>query len=361
MARLRKRKVKGGYQWYVDYQYEGRRYVQSTKTSDLNTAKRILQDIQGRIARGIFKLEDYDQKHVRLSDFLEEYFAYAASLKKPHTIINERNYAKKFMAFVGNVNLRSLDTRALDKWRVHLSSKVSATTFNLERRTLQSALQVAVKWKYLEVNPFKGVEKAKTEEKRLFMEDSELQKIFNLIDQDIKTLRVIKHKSFLRKFRLLLTFLLNTGLRRNEALNLAPESIDQNHRLIHIVHTKNGRMRTVPLNTTALQVLDQLDDGLFTRMNQEHVSRKFAHYVRKAGLKDFKLHSLRHSFATNLVSAGIDIYTVSRLLGHSDIRTSMIYAKSRMETLREAVRKLDARVSDCDKTVTQLDPDQIQP
>jgi integrase/recombinase XerD len=116
-------------------------------------------------------------------------------------------------------------------------------------------------------------------------------------------------------------------------------------------------MRTVPLNTTALEVLGQLDDGLFTRMNQEHVSRKFAHYVVKAGLKDFKLHSLRHSFATNLISAGIDIYTVSRLLGHSDIRTSLIYAKARMDTLREAVRKLDAGVSNCYKTVTPPDPD----
>ena len=96
-------------------------------------------------------------------------------------------------------------------------------------------------------------------------------------------------------------------------------------------------------------------------MNREHVSRKFAHDVEKAGLKNFKLHSLRHTFATNLVSAGIDIYTVSRLLGHSDIRTSLIYAKARMDTLREAVRKLDARSSNCDNTVAPLDPDQKQP
>jgi hypothetical protein len=76
-------------------------------------------------------------------------------------------------------------------------------------------------------------------------------------------------------------------------------------------------------------------------LNRNHVSRKFAHYLRKAKLEGFKLHSLRHTFATNLVSAGVDIYAVSRLLGHSDIRTSLIYAKARMETLREAVGRLE--------------------
>ena len=58
-------------------------------------------------------------------------------------------------------------------------------------------------------------------------------------------------------------------------------------------------------------------------------------------MRGLKLHSLRHTFATNLVGQGVDIYTVSRLLGHSDIKTTLIYAKANIATLEQAVKKLD--------------------
>ncbi|MEO8168858.1 MAG: hypothetical protein ABI623_11470, partial [bacterium] len=67
MACLRKRKIKKGFVYVVDYSFEGRRYAQSTKTSDLGVAKIILHDIQGKIARGTFNLEQYEKKQIRLS------------------------------------------------------------------------------------------------------------------------------------------------------------------------------------------------------------------------------------------------------------------------------------------------------
>ena len=91
------------------------------------------------------------------------------------------------------------------------------------------------------------------------------------------------------------------------------------------------------------------------------MSRKFAHYVQKAGQIGFKLHSLRHTFATNLVSAGVDIYTVSRLLGHSDIRTTLIYAKAKVEVLRDAVERLEEPKVKCYNLVTALGPDGKEP
>ena len=69
---------------------------------------------------------------------------------------------------------------------------------------------------------------------------------------------------------------------------------------------------------------------------------------------NFRLHSLRHTFATNLVSAGVDIYTVSRLLGHSDIRTSMIYAKVNVDLLQKAVRLLSSPPSWSGKEITSV-------
>jgi integrase len=352
MANLRKVPTKNGHVYYLDYTFEGRRYVKSTRTSNKELATRILRDIQGKIASGRFDLGDYNRKNISVSNFFEEYFKAAKGQKKAHTIVNERNYAKKFMSFVGNINLRSIDLRLLDQWKSHSLSTVSPTTFNIERRMLQAAFQVAVKWNYLKTNPFKEVEKVKPQEKRLFMQGGELKKIFDLIDDDLKTLRVTKHKVFLHRFRLLLIFLLNTGLRRNEALRLQPRDIERTCSRFHVEHSKSGLVRTIPLNRPALFVLDQLDEQMFSGMNKEHVSRKFSHYVKKASLTGFKLHSLRHTFATNLVSAGVDIYKVSQLLGHSDIRTTLIYAKLEIETLRSGVEKLEENGIHCYNLVT---------
>jgi hypothetical protein len=125
------------------------------------------------------------------------------------------------------------------------------------------------------------------------------------------------------------------------ALRLAERDIDLKRNAIYVVHSKSNYMRTVPLNNIARKILDQLDANLFQKMNKNHVSRKFGIYVTAAKLDGFKLHSLRHTFATNLVSRGVDIYTVSRLLGHSDIKTTLIYAKANLATLERAVIRLE--------------------
>ncbi len=63
----------------------------------------------------------------------------------------------------------------------------------------------------------------------------------------------------------------------------------------------------------------------------------FAQICKKAKLTGFKFHSLRHAFATRLIDLGVDVLTVSKILGHSDIKTTMAYAKVRLETMRNAV------------------------
>jgi site-specific recombinase XerD len=81
-------------------------------------------------------------------------------------------------------------------------------------------------------------------------------------------------------------------------------------------------------------------DYLFNNLNKETASHKFNDLMKRLKMTQFKLKSFRHSFATNLISAGVDILAVKELLGHQDIRTSMVYAKANTETLRNAVELL---------------------
>jgi site-specific recombinase XerD len=104
--------------------------------------------------------------------------------------------------------------------------------------------------------------------------------------------------------------------------------------------TKGKKYRTVPLNDRARHVLEKVAPDLFSGLKPETVSHKFNDLMKRLSMPQFKLHSLRHSFATKIIAKGADIYTVKELLGHQDIRTSMVYAKVSTDKLRDAVDKL---------------------
>ena len=213
MARLRKNNLKEGFVWVLDFTFEGKRHVVSTKTSDLKIATQILHDIQGKIARGKFDLSDFNREQICLSEFFAKYFEYAKSYKRASTITNERQYADAFTESMGDPEISALlNIRLLDKWRAETISKVKPATFNIRRRFLHAACNVAIRWDYLKRNPFKDVKKAQHIETRLFMKDDELQMIFDRINKDLQTLRVHKHKIFLTTFRLYLLFLLEHGV-----------------------------------------------------------------------------------------------------------------------------------------------------
>src|SRR6266571_3316316 len=109
MARLRKRKKLNGFVYDVDFTFQGRRYIRSTKTGDLGVAKQILGEVQGQIARGTFNLIGPKKKDITLGEFRNRYIAYAQSYKQESTMVIEKTYLGQFTTFVGeSKNIRSI-------------------------------------------------------------------------------------------------------------------------------------------------------------------------------------------------------------------------------------------------------------
>jgi len=341
MAKLRKNKTKDGYIYWIDFYYQGTRHVLSTKTSEARTAKKILKDIEGKIARGNFNLEEYEKKQVLLPDFIKEYFRFAQTYKSPSTMDLERNILSSFSKFSNDVNLRSIDGQVLDIWKAERLKNVRPATFNLELRTLKAIFNVAKRWGYLDTNPTDQISKLKVDEQRLCMTDSELQLLFSALAEEQRTASKDSHRKHLSLLMKYYEFLLNTGLRRDEGLKLQKKNINYDQNIIFIEKTKDKETRVVPLTDRARDIIDSLDDSLFSRLTCSYVSHMFARICKKAGLTGFKLHSLRHTFATRLIDLGVDVLTVSKILGHSDIRTTMIYAKVRLEAMRNAIKLLE--------------------
>lgn len=168
-----------------------------------------------------------------------------------------------------------------------------------------------------------------------------------------------EHGTFTDHLKPLVLLVLNTGLRRGEALGLTWRTIDFARGMVHVqaATSKSGQSRDVPMTAEARKVLEALRDQqapdgkpdpaahLFTLGGERMLSvgqKTWADLCAAAGIADFRFHDLRHDYASRLVMAGVDLYSVSKLLGHSDVAMSQRYAHLAPDYLQAAVRKLDA-------------------
>ncbi len=337
---------KRGNIYYVNFSVDGRRHQISTKTGDRETAQKIRLQLERKIALGSFGIPDFDTRGITLSDFFHEHLTTGATGKAASTVALEKGCFNAFVGAVGDRDLASIDERLVESWRSDFAEKHRPTTVNIYTRHLKAAFNTAKRWKYITANPFEGMKLLTVEERRLYLTEDEVEKLFAVIDADIQTAETAKYRRenvirFRRTFRMLVEFYLDTGLRRSEALNLTEKDIDWANGMISVVKTKTHRGRRVPLTPRAVEVLRALDERVFGRLNKHDVTGKFAEYLKRAGLEGFKLHSLRHTCATRLHRAGVPLETIAKLLGHSDLRTTMVYAKITDSTLRLAVDGLE--------------------
>ncbi len=116
-----------------------------------------------------------------------------------------------------------------------------------------------------------------------------------------------------------------------------------------VPRSKSGHQRKIHLSETVVGILNQLPrfDGcpyvvpnLKTMVPFASIYAAWNTARKRAGLRDVRLHDLRHSFASNLVNSGHSLYVVSKALGHSQIRTTTRYAHLSSETLLAAVEKV---------------------
>jgi integrase/recombinase XerD len=127
----------------------------------------------------------------------------------------------------------------------------------------------------------------------------------------------------------------NAGLRRAEILQLRPEDVDRAAKVLHVLsteedRTKSGKWRQVPLSDAALDALERLlaayrgAGRVVPHVTGPSLSRAFARDVDALKLKG-SLHSLRHSYGTHMIMAGVSVRALKDLMGHARIETTMIY------------------------------------
>ena len=148
------------------------------------------------------------------------------------------------------------------------------------------------------------------------------------------------------QFKSIVALLLLLGCRKRELLDARWEDVDLERRNWRIPMSKSGKARNIPISDRALEVFQALPrwKGCPYVVPNPNTKQPFGNLYhpwdkvrREAGMPDLRMHDLRHTFASNLVNSGQSIYVVSKLLGHSQLKTTARYSHLADETLMSAV------------------------
>lgn len=280
---------------------------------------------------------------IRISEFQPEYLKYAEGVYTPKTVKHFRTAFREFIRIAGDVPVASIGIRQVESFLAEKKAEASPWTAAKYYAALSSAWSTAVRWGYIESNIFERIKKPATYESSpaYFSRDE-----FNTL------ISVITDEPFLD----LIKTAVYTGLRLNEILNLRWDHVDFNDRVIRIQNTeefktKNKKNRVVPMNDTVRFIMEKKSRTrkcayVFSKNGRQlgecGVSKRFKRHVRKSGLSDkLRFHSLRHTCATWLIKAGVPIYEVQLIMGHTNISTTERYLHLTASDLHSSMGKID--------------------
>lgn len=338
MARIYPRTGKNGTHWYLDYAVDGRRMRKEVGTSK-KLAQLALADVQVKIER---KELGFQTKDKNLADFIAECLDYAKTNKSRGSYVRNEIVLRTFKAFAKIERLRGITPQLIESYKKFRSEGgTKASTINTELNTIKAALNRAVALGYLPRNPCREVKKLKTPRKQVrFLSRDEVRKLL---------------EAGSGRMRPIVETLLYTGLRRDELTHLTWADVDLQRRVVAVQakdgwHPKDYEVRHIPMAPRLHELLKSLprkdNPWVFSTSNDGphlgHIlSRDFRKLLKLCGIKGSSLHTLRHTFASHLVMNGTDVYTVQKLLGHSSIKTTEIYAHLAPDFLKAAVQKLE--------------------
>ncbi len=247
----------------------------------------------------------------------------------------------------------------------------AASTINREIAILKAILSKAVEWDWLKINPLSKLKPLKVDNcaKVRYLSHEEEQRLLAFLET--RDARGMAKRASANQWRLdrhyeplpdldgpfcdylspMVLISMHTGLRRGELFSLSWEQVDLERATITIVgaYAKNGKTRHIPLNSRALEALQQwhphpVKQGLVfpnkEGQRMDNVRKSWAGVLKEAHISAFRWHDLRHHFASKLVMARVDLNTIRELLGHGDLKITLRYAHLAPEHKAEAVSRL---------------------
>ncbi len=333
--------VKNGKYYFYDFVHEGKRYRKSCRTADKKLAEQVEISVKNDIIKQEHNLPSARNKNLLFQAAWESYLKNSGNTEK--TIRSKIDSSKHILPVFKNKNLvrissadiknyqleRKLEVRNKPKNTDKREGEINYRSVNIELATLHHFFNYCMERNYIQSNPASRIKKL-----------NELSRLKTLSDGDIKKLIAGATNKLTRD---IITFLIYTGCRKGEALNLKWDDVDLKNGVIAVKGTKTKYDRYVPISEALRGVLEGIkkNQGLYVFNNNGakigDFKRSFKTACRNAGLKDLRIDDLRHVFASKMVMNGTSLYITGELLGHRTTQMTKRYSHLVPDTLKKAV------------------------
>jgi len=303
--------------YIIDYTDENgirrRKHVRKTKTESMRVYIKLLEEID-KIKSG------ESTPSILLKDLIWKYQIDSEKIgHSVYTIRRIRNASDAFTRIIDeNIWISDINIRMIENF-IHIrtrektprGTRIRPISINTELKHLKAMFNWAIKMGYLSKSPFVRISMIRVEEIPIrFLTNGEISTLFKiLLDSNNKDVLDI------------FTFYLQTGARRSELLppKLTWDDIDI-HRKQIILSGKKGKRRTVPLNSSLIDILlSRSTCELPLNFSPDQISRIVKMHFKKAKIRNASVHTLRKTCGALLIQAGVDIFRVSKWLGHSSV------------------------------------------
>lgn len=314
-------------------------------------AREIVRGWTGDLARGIDPKEHIKKQEVEAKQSLtmEAFLTlFTEKYRKVHnkeSTLSRDDYRLKgvVIPFFGNLKISEVNAEDILEFQDCL--KGSPIQFNRCYALLNKAFSLAELWghRLKNSNPCQGIQKYPERKKERFLTIEELEKLDEILKRK-DVLNVTSPYSIAA-----IRMLMYTGCRLGEILSLKWADVFLKEGYLHLKDSKTGE-KTIPLSESAKNILINLkrekeNPYVFVGAKQgtclTTLKTAWTKIRGLANLKDLRIHDLRHTFASLAIKQGVDLYTVSKLLGHKNIATTTRYAHLEMKELIKATNVVD--------------------
>lgn len=332
-------KEKGSGVWWINYHdAEGRRHRERVGPKSLAIDAYRLRKTDIRIGRAFPELQV--KRTVPFAELAKDALVHAKSHHSRFGYVNSCLIMNTLLEWFGQRAAKDIRSQEIEGKLLALTAAGRApSTVNHYRSLLGLTFSLGMKQGKVAANPIAGVHRRRENNGRIrFLEPPEEE----AIREKIRELSP-EHESEM-------DLSLNTGMRRAEQYRLRKADVDLERGIITITKSKNGEMRHIPINANARIALEDLmsrSRGAYVvagrskaREDKKDHRDWLENAVKAAGVKDFRYHDLRHTFASRLVMAGVDLRTVQELMGHKGLAMTLRYSHLAPSHLGAAVERL---------------------
>lgn len=327
-------------------------------------ARKVAQNWAAKVALGEDPAADRDAARAseRMSELFERYLNDHAELhKKPSSLRNDRAMIENLLgpAF-GSLRVKDVKRSEIAKWH----SKLSKTPYAANRALalLSKALNLAEVWGMADsgTNPCRQIKKFKEDRRERYLSEAEFGRLFEVLDEADTGASDSSWQSVISPYAIAaIRLLILTGARKSEILGLKWNWVDFENCVAVLPDSKTGR-RTLYLSSEAMAVLakiPRLERNQFVIAGAKpgralvNLKRPWEILRAAAGLQDFRLHDLRHSYASVAAAAGMSLPQIGALLGHNSPQTTARYAHLADSVQHRSAAEICARIGSTRKRV----------